>query len=116
MSSHAAETDNEDEDGAREQIRWDRAWHTITTFLAIPNEAIIAQDEVVLKGKWTKPFTVEVSTATSYLVSDDSRARQQRAGKAEDDVISWYSHEVGRHYIGWQLCLLLKVEYSVFKY
>jgi len=102
------------ESGAAEQIRWDRAWHTATTYLSLPNEPITAahasQDEGTLKAKWIKPFDVETANATAYLLSGDSRGRQLRRYSTKDNLLQWYYEEVGsRHYVDHVLPGLIKV-------
>lgn len=89
------------ESGAAEQIRWDRAWHTATTYLSLPNEPItISQNEGALPAKWIKPFDVETANATHYLLSADSRGRQLRQYSTKDNLLQWYYEEVGsRHYV-----------------
>ena len=102
------------ESGAAEQIRWDRAWHTATAYLSLPNEPITAaqasQDEETLKAKWIKPFNAEIADAVSYLLSEDSRGRQLRRHSTKDNLLQWYYEEVGsRHYVDYVRPGLIKV-------
>ena len=102
------------ESSAAEQIRWDRAWHTATTYLYLPNEPLTAahasQDEAALKSKWIKPFTAEAANAVSYLLSEDSRGRQLRRHSSKDNLLQWYYEEVcSRHYVDYVLPDLIKV-------
>lgn len=102
------------ESAAAEQIQWDRAWHTATAFLSLPNEPITAahanQDEAALKAQWTKPFTADTSYAVTYLLSEDSRGRQLRKWSTRDNLLQWYYEEVGgRHYLDYVLPGLVKV-------
>ena len=106
------------ESSAAEQIAWDRAWHTATAYLSLPNEHITAapasQDEGALKSKWIKPFTNEVANAVSYLLSDDSRGRQLRKNSTKDNLLHWYYEEVGsRHYVDYVLPGLFNVSFKV---
>lgn len=100
--------------GAAEQIKWDRAWHTATAYLTLPNEPItifhVKQSEETLRGKWIKPFTADISRAVFYVVSDDSHGRQLRSRLKKDDLLQWYFHEVGvRHYLEYVMPGLIKV-------
>jgi len=97
------------ESGAAEQIRWDRAWHTVTTFLTLPNVSIQTdQDEKTLKEKWIKPCSSQTQKAIQYVVSADSRGRQLR--KDKDDLLRWYFEEVVLgHYVEFMLPGLVKV-------
>ena len=100
--------------GAAEQIKWDRAWHTATTYLCLPDEPITAvharHNEDKLKGKWIKRCSPDVSNAITYIVSDSSYGRQLRRGSKKDDLCQWYLKEVGtRHYLAYVMPGLLKV-------
>lgn len=100
--------------GAAEQIKWNRAWHTATTYLTLPSDHITAthvkQDEQTLRGKWVKPFTAEISRAVTYIVSGDSYGRQLRKGAKKDNLLQWYFEAVGsRHYLEYVRPGLIKV-------
>lgn len=100
--------------GAAEQIKWDRAWHTATTYLSLPNDPITVaqarQDEDTLRGKWIKPCPPDVVKAITYIVSDSSYGRQLRKGLRNHDLLLWYFKEVGtRHYLACVMPGLLKV-------
>lgn len=102
------------ESAAAEQIRWDRAWHTVTTYLSIANEPITAthasQDEGSLRAKWIKPFNAETENAVFYLLSEDSRGRQLRRYSTRDDLLQWYYEEVGsRHFVDYVLPSLTRL-------
>ena len=89
--------------GAAEQIKWDRAWHTATTYLSLPQEQITAADaqiEEMPRGKWLKPYTKEVSRAIEYIISEDSYGYQLRKQPKKDDLLKWYFEEMGaRHFV-----------------
>ncbi len=97
------------ESGAAEQIKWDRAWHAVTTFLTLPNVPIQTdQDEKILREKWIKPCSTQTKTAIQYVVSANSRGRQLR--KDKDDLLRWYFEEVVlAHYVEFMLPDLIKV-------
>lgn len=97
------------ETGAAEQIKWDRAWHTVTTFLTLPNEPIRTdRDEKTLRGKWTKTCSSQMLGAIQYVVSESSRGRQLR--KEKDDLLRWYFEEVVLgHYVEYMLPGFIKV-------
>ena len=109
----------EAESSAEEQIRWDRAWHTATTYLSLPNELLTIthtkQSEEALKAQWLKPFTAETANAVAYLVSIDSRGYQLRKG-IKDNLLQWYYEEVcSRHYIDYVRPTLIKVNTKISK-
>lgn len=86
--------------GATEQVRWDRAWHTATAFLALPNKPVDTDDdEQTLNRKWIKPCPSQTQKAIQYVLSDHSWGRQLREGK--DDLLRWYFEDViVGHYVG----------------
>ncbi|KAL8893835.1 MAG: hypothetical protein Q9192_004875 [Flavoplaca navasiana] len=91
-------------DTAAEQVQWERAWHTATTFLSLPAEqlpAINDRDDLDrLHGKWWKSFTPEVAAALRYVVSPDSFGARLRKGQKQHDLLHWYFEEAGlRHFI-----------------
>ncbi|KAM0803621.1 hypothetical protein BDR22DRAFT_801479 [Usnea florida] len=87
--------------GAAEQIRWDRAWHTATTFLSLRDEPIdMEQNEETLKGIWIKPAYSDTQKAITYLLSESSHGRQIRREADTDDLLRWYFEEVVlEHYV-----------------
>lgn len=107
----------EPEDSAEEQIRWDRAWHTATAYLSLPNEILTIahaqQSEESIKAQWLKPFTAETASAVSYLVSNQSGGYKLRKGVIKDNLLQWYYEEVcSRHYIDYVRPTLTKVNLS----
>ena len=110
-SQHINASQPGSETGAAEQIKWDRAWHTATTFLSLRDEPIHAQqDEEALKGRWIKPAELQTQKALAYLLSDDSRGRQIRRDSNTDDLLQWYFEEVVlEHYVKHVLPSLIEV-------
>ena len=105
----------EAESSAEGQIRWDRAWHTATAYLSLPNELLTIahtqQSEEALKAQWLKTFTAETASAVAYLVSTESRGYQLRKGMLKDNLLQWYYEEVcSRHYIDYVRPTLIKVD------
>lgn len=99
------------ENSAAEQIKWDRAWHTATSYLTLPSEPINAdQDEKTLRVKWIKPISPEIERALAYILSEDSRGRQIRKANNSDDLLRWYFEGVVlEHWIQHALPRLIKV-------
>ena len=100
-SQHTDASQSGTETGAAEQIKWDRAWHTATTFLSLRDEPIYTeQDEETWKSRWIKPADPETQRALAYLLSESSRGRQIRRGSDTDDLLRWYFEEaVLEHYV-----------------
>ncbi|KAL8723494.1 MAG: hypothetical protein Q9225_000227 [Loekoesia sp. 1 TL-2023] len=96
------------QDSATEVIVWERAWHTATTFLSLPNQEF-PKNRDQLQGTWWKECTPEVSAAIKYLVSPDSRGAQIRRYQPENDLLQWYFEEAGlRHFIQYVRPLILQ--------
>ena len=110
-SQHTNASQSGTETGAAEQIKWDRAWHTATTFLSLRDEPIYTeQDEETLKSRWIKPADPETQRALAYLLSESSRGRQIRRGSDTDDLLRWYFEEVVlEHYVKHVLPGLIQV-------
>ena len=101
-----------------ESVRWDRAWHTATSFLSLPRAAV-TRDQALRKERldeslWVKGTSREVSEAIAYLVSDQSPGYRLRAHNETDDILHWYMQEVTEHYVKHQLSSLLRVSRSCF--
>ncbi len=110
-SQHTNTSQPGTETGAAEQIRWDRAWHTATTFLSLRDEPIhTEQDEETLKSTWIKTAEPETQKALIYLLSEASHGRQIRRGSNTDDLLRWYFEEVVlEHYVKHVLPSLIQV-------
>ena len=110
-SQHTNASQSGTETGAAEQIKWDRAWHTATTFLSLRDEPIdTEQDEETLKSRWIKPADPETQRALAYLLSGSSRGRQIRRESDTDDLLRWYFEEVVlEHYVKHVLPGLIQV-------
>lgn len=105
----------EPENLATQQIRWDRAWHTATTYLSLPPEPLTPAHadlgEKGLRGKWIKPYTPEISNDVTYVTAAQSRGHQQRPISLDDDLLEWYLDQVQRHYVGFVRPGVLKVSF-----
>lgn len=110
-SQHTNASQPDTETGATELIKWDRAWHTATTFLTLRDEPILAeQDEDTLKRRWIKVAELGTQNALAYLLSEDSYGRQIRRESDTDDLLRWYFEEVVlEHYVKHVLPRLIQV-------
>ena len=97
------------ESAAAETIRGERAWHNVTAFLSLPDQPVTADGNHSAKGKWAKPYTQEVSASIIHLLSAGPQRTQSKAADHQDDIIDWYAHEVGKHFVDVQLSVILKV-------
>ena len=102
------------ENSAAEKIKWERSWHTATSFLSLPKEALTLQhatssDEKLLSKWLLSPLSTEGNNAIHYLVSEKTVGYRLREGRKEDDLWDWYTQEVAEHYIQYQLPILSEV-------
>lgn len=110
----------EPQNSAEEQIKWDRSWHTATSYLSLPNELITVaharQSEDALKARWFKPFRAETANDVSYIVSSESQGRKLRKGLVKDNLLQWYFEEaVCRHYMYYVLPTVIQVNGKTFR-
>lgn len=98
---------------ATEQIRWNRAWHTATAFLLVPNVHITVEQaqeaKEILRRTWFKPFTLATSQAVKYVVSEESAGHLLRKQQRKDNLLRWYEEMGTRHYLEYVRPSLLTV-------
>ncbi|KAI9834999.1 MAG: hypothetical protein M1819_002722 [Sarea resinae] len=93
---------------AAQQLRWDRAWHTATTFLSPPDEQLILTQAQLenprLRVKWIKSPSPEDTEAFRYL------CRQDHSSSSLSDLLGWYTNKIRKHFLAYVLPgLLLKL-------
>ncbi|KAI9837422.1 MAG: hypothetical protein M1837_002967 [Sclerophora amabilis] len=85
---------------ASERTKWNRAWHTVTSFLILPREVIdAALDSSQIRKRWLKRASLEVSTCLEVLVSPFAAVNTASDGDSKDSIVEWYLNEVRRHYL-----------------
>ena len=99
------------EDSVTEDIKFERAWHHATELLSIRNAPLTSEDASkdvgAIQDKWIKRPSRTASDAIAYVISC-----QSRSGSKGDDLLHWYTQEVGRHYLDHQLPVLINVRSS----
>ncbi|KAI9671624.1 MAG: hypothetical protein M1829_004629 [Trizodia sp. TS-e1964] len=85
---------------ANEQIKWNRAWQTATSFLTLPRRQLkpdITKGEttIFLRPLWMKDSTVESQDAISYLLSSKFTNGESQS------LLEWYLTEVRKHIMDW---------------
>ena len=108
-SFHLSQWDSQyDDTSVGDTIRWERTWHNVTAFLALPNQPVTLTDaantDITANSKWFKKYTSHVPNGISFLVKN-----KQSRPDGQDDLIQWYFHKVGRHFIDIQLPVILQV-------
>lgn len=120
------------EEPVPEQVTWDRAWHTATSFLFLPIAGHKDVDEILgdfnvedvygsgpdggerehalLEG-WARqsPPSQEVYDALFYVVSASSRGQMLRAKSKGHGLKEWYMNETRRHFLACFAPVLFKV-------
>ena len=102
----------ETEDPAAEKLKWERAWHNATAFLAlqrIPIRGVSDDEAAEAISNGSKYCPQHVASSIEYLVSESSLGRRLRERNREDNILTWYLREVLRHYVQFQLPQLLDV-------
>ncbi|KAI9791999.1 MAG: hypothetical protein M1833_001283, partial [Piccolia ochrophora] len=88
-------------DNVADHIRWGRAWHTATSFLALSKEPVpdvrTSQGNVD-GGKWLKNTTPGVDEAIALLLSPDIPSGARAGGFTEGSLVEWYVDEMRRHF------------------
>ncbi|KAI9803866.1 MAG: hypothetical protein M1825_001746 [Sarcosagium campestre] len=90
-------------DVVAEQIKWNRAWHTATTFLILPQEPIPSPEALqthAVRARWLKTPSREVGVAFAIIVSPSFHSatipHDETAG--DENLSEWYLREVRRHF------------------
>ena len=101
-------TPQSQDDSVSESIKFERAWHHATELLAIKTAPLTlkdaSEDADTIRNGWLKRPSQTALDAITYVLSHRSRT-----GSKDDDLLYWYSQEVGRHYLDFQLPSLLNV-------
>ncbi|KAF3480368.1 anaphase-promoting complex subunit 2 [Arthroderma uncinatum] len=97
------------EEPVPEQVTWDRAWHTATAFLTIPDKGFNVNsdgnsddkigDRTLLK-RWARdPPSTAIRDSLFYVGADASGGKGSRKGMKECDLKLWYMSETRRHFL-----------------
>ena len=82
--------------------RWNRAWHTATSFLSLPDELITFRtanlSPTVLQATWIKQPQPEALEAIKYLLFTSKQGPSDCLSSG-DDLVDWYIHEVRMHFL-----------------
>ena len=106
------------DDPAAEKIRRQRAWHHATEFLSIPAAAVTYEEacleDKALRSKWIKSCSRDATAGIALLASEGRDSKALPPKQRDESLLDWYSQEVIRHYVDYQLPILLEVcSYSV---
>ena len=105
--------DDEDDDVATRQIRWERAWHVATTAVTLPSSAFTFEDlggtHDFITPLWTGRWRSELRPALSILAAHESLVQSHTKKTDGSTLFEWYEREVTRHFTEFQMPLLEKV-------
>ncbi|MCJ1313954.1 hypothetical protein MMC25_007634 [Agyrium rufum] len=110
-----------DDSPAADIVRLERAWHIVTDFLTLPSTSLADRPSLpptteetssprtrksrnVVRTKWIKPWTADVSGAASYLFSSGLRGIG-----GEYDVFEWYLRQMGKHFLDFEKGRLIEL-------
>jgi anaphase-promoting complex subunit 2 len=99
---------NEASDAYPEQIVWDRAWHSATSFLTLPGRDFVLRrqqrDLDAFATYYNKP-SKSVVESIRYVVS----AGQAERGRECESLVEWYRDHVRGHFLAYSRNSLLQV-------
>ncbi|SPO00936.1 related to component of the anaphase promoting complex [Cephalotrichum gorgonifer] len=87
---------------AEDQVRWDRAWHTVTSHIQLP-PSVAAEDSFGQLGRASQDAEEGFSEALKVvLYPEESTPR----AKHTEDILLWHTQQVRHHFIQHALPLL----------
>jgi anaphase-promoting complex subunit 2 len=95
-----------------EQVIWDRAWHSATSFLSLPGRNLVEQrrqqDLESLAAHYNKP-SKDAAASIRYVISHQRAegARDRQTG--HENIIEWYTDHVRGHFLAYSKPFLLRV-------
>ena len=107
---------------AAETIKWERAWHVVIDFLALPRDVLssVRSDNVSLSPSkrfskssssssslWFKQCTIDISRAIAYTSLHGPPGSLPYA--QHQNAFEWYSSEVGQHFQIYEFPKLVEV-------
>ena len=102
--SHTSYSPSEASDLYPEQIIWDRAWHSVTSFLALPQRDFVER----LQQQDLNAFTTRYNKASKNViesfryVASKLQERPVREKKVDhENVVEWYTDHVRGHFLAY---------------
>jgi anaphase-promoting complex subunit 2 len=97
-------------DAYPEQVIWDRAWHTATSFLTLPGLDFLQLAREQLDSFAARYSKVSKNTLESIQYVASKRAEQSPGQKSDrENLMDWYSDHVQRHFLAYSKPSILQV-------
>lgn len=91
-----------------EQVVWDRAWHSATSFLTLPGRDFVLQRQQrhldTFAAHYNKP-TKSVVDSIRYVIANGQAER----GRERESLLAWYRDHVRGHFLAYSKKPLLRV-------
>jgi anaphase-promoting complex subunit 2 len=112
LSSPFSQSSIEASEGYPEQIVWDRAWHSATSFLTLPGRDFVGQtlqrDLDAFTAHYNKP-PKDVTESIRYVASKQYADRAQEQNRKHESIVEWYTDHVRGHFLAYSKPSLLRV-------
>jgi anaphase-promoting complex subunit 2 len=112
LSSPYSQSPIEALDAYPEQIVWDRAWHSATSFLTLPGRDFVGQtlqrDLDAFTAHYNKP-SKGVTESIHYVASNQCADRAQEPNRKHESIVEWYTDHVRGHFLAYSKPSLLRV-------
>lgn len=95
-----------------EAIIWDRAWHSATSFLALPGRDFVTQMQQEELNAFTAHYNEEPKNAIEAIRYVTSRQHAEQAGEQQterESIVKWYTDQVRGHFLAYAKPSLLRV-------
>ncbi len=95
-----------------EQLIWDRAWHSATSFLTLPGRDFVTQRQRQDLDDFTARYNKAPKSAIDSIryVTSKQRAEQTREPKTDrESIVEWYTDHVRGHFRAYSKPSLLRV-------
>jgi hypothetical protein len=85
-----------------EQVIWDRAWHSVTSFLALPQKDFVERRQQQDLNAFTTHYNKASKNVTESFryVASKLKERPARDQKADyENIVEWYTDHVRGHFL-----------------
>ena len=91
-----------------EQVIWDRAWHTATSFLALPGQDFVLQRQQRYLDAFAAHYNKPTKSAVDSIRYVISNGQAERGGEHES-LLAWYRDHIRGHFLAYSKKPLLRV-------
>ncbi|KAL7789454.1 hypothetical protein V8C37DRAFT_386567 [Trichoderma ceciliae] len=107
--NHSAQQSSSSAAGVSDQVRWDRAWHVVTSRIQLPT-SVAVEDSFGALAPESQDLDVTFYDALSLVLDPAAAAAAAAAGTLQaahtEDILLWHSRQVRQHFLHHVLPLL----------